>query len=156
MNATVFLLLALILVMRVESSTRCVTATGIVRCSKHPDRHYDVSVYLMDKDGITPMLQWLDPDDRMNLVHTNREGIFHLSGCANDPDILLGLYKNKPEPYLLLKHHCNTPNGEWIQLPIFSVFQPAVYDAGYIDLETNTRHHNSTAKLAEINQENGF
>jgi hypothetical protein len=60
-----FLLIYSYFHIQVNASTKCVSATGIVRCSKNPEKHANVKVYLMDRDGIGPILQWIDPDDYM-------------------------------------------------------------------------------------------
>jgi hypothetical protein len=79
-----------------------------------------------------------------------------LNGCGRDPDLPFGLYENKPDPYILIKHYCSTKIGEWLQLPEFRTFQPNEYDVGFIDLDNNARYRDSKGPLGQINRENGF
>jgi hypothetical protein len=64
MKLALTLLSFTVLFVQAESSTKCVSAAGIMRCKKDPSKHFNVAVYLMDRDGIG-LLQWLDPDDLM-------------------------------------------------------------------------------------------
>jgi hypothetical protein len=54
--------------------------------------------------------------------------------------------------YILIKHYCNTRDGEWLRLREFKVFQPDTYDVGYIDLEKNERYLDPKLILQKLNQ----
>jgi hypothetical protein len=66
-----FLLICFIITfcfIEIEASSKCVEATGVMRCHKDPEKHANVKIYLMDRDGIG-ILQRIDPDDKMTQVN---------------------------------------------------------------------------------------
>lgn len=69
-----------------------------------------------------------------SVTFTDEEGTFKLDGCADDFDWLPGV-PNLPEPYIQIKHYCNSDAGETIRLPEFDVFVPDTYDVGILELD---------------------
>ncbi|KAI6189394.1 hypothetical protein M3Y97_00003300 [Aphelenchoides bicaudatus] len=129
------------------------TATGVFYCSKNHGKHRGIKVELVDRDGIGPF-QWLDKDDLMGMSYTDANGIFEVEGCGNDPDFPLGLYENKPDPYIIFTHYCNSRRGEIIRFPEFRTFRPDTHDVGAFDLDNNLWYPNSARMLEKINKEN--
>ncbi|CAD5228659.1 unnamed protein product [Bursaphelenchus xylophilus] len=125
------LLLNLILIS--EAAHKCVWVTGVLKCRKNPRNHANVEVRVYDKDGIS-ILQAIDPDDIMGVTFTDEDGTFKLDGCGDDFDWLPGV-PNVPEPYLQIRHFCNSEKGETIRLPEFDVFVPDTYDVGILELD---------------------
>lgn len=82
----------------------------------------NVEVRAYDKDGIG-VLQMIDPDDLMGVTFTEADGSFKLDGCGDDFNWLPGV-PNLPDPYITIKHYCNSEKGETIRLPEFDVFVP--------------------------------
>ncbi|KAE9421774.1 hypothetical protein Angca_000713, partial [Angiostrongylus cantonensis] len=62
------------------------------------------------------------------------DGRFQLDGCGDDFDWIPGL-SNKPEPYVQIRHYCNSDEGEVITLPEFRVYVPKTHDMGTIILD---------------------
>lgn len=86
-----------------------------------------------------------------SIVLTDKNGIFEISGCASDPDIPFGIYENKPDPYIMIKHHCNRRGGESIRTSEFEIIDYETHDVGYIDLDSNVRYPDSLPMLKKIN-----
>jgi hypothetical protein len=70
---------------------------------------------------------------------SQREGRFEVHGCAEDDDWLW--LENLPEPFLKLKHACKFEGSgnhydmeivEVVDVRIFRIFTPNVYEAGTI------------------------
>jgi hypothetical protein len=68
-----------------------------------------------------------------SMAATNENGEFELHGCASDPNVL-GIFKNNPDPYILIRHACSGHVEDTI-LETSRTFTPDTYDAGFIDLE---------------------
>lgn len=66
---------------------------------------------------------------------TDENGVFHLSGCAKDINWVGFIHKNHPDPYLLVKHNCNSNHISKFKVQMPKVFVPESYDAGLIDLD---------------------
>ncbi|VDO60576.1 unnamed protein product [Heligmosomoides polygyrus] len=69
-----------------------------------------------------------------SVTFTTEDGRFQLDGCGDDFDWVPGL-SNKPEPYVEIRHYCNSDVGETITLPEFKVFVPKTYELGVIILD---------------------
>jgi len=93
----------------------------------------NVEVRVYDKDGIGP-LQIIDPDDLMGISFTETDGSFKLDGCGDDFNWLPGV-PNLPDPYITIRHYCNSEKGETIRLPEFDVFVPDTFDLGVMELD---------------------
>ncbi|KAI6172641.1 Transthyretin-like family-containing protein [Aphelenchoides besseyi] len=76
--------------------TKCVRVVGRLHCPTDWDRHYDVSIKLMDRD----YWPW-ERDDQMAQTRTDEDGNYRIEGCAGD----FGSW-NDPDPYLLIEHRC--------------------------------------------------
>ncbi|CAD5221121.1 unnamed protein product [Bursaphelenchus okinawaensis] len=127
------LLLFLNLILLSEAAHKCVWVTGVLKCRKNPRNHANVEVRAYDKDGVS-ILQAIDPDDIMGVTFTDEDGTFKLDGCGDDFDWIPGV-PNVPEPYLQIRHFCNSEKGETIRLPEFDVFVPDTYDVGILELD---------------------
>jgi hypothetical protein len=111
----------------VTADTACVWAKGQVRCERDPLKHARVEVRLYDNDGLFfSLFKWADPDDHMGSTYTDNDGKFTLEGCGTDPN-WFGI-PNKPDPYIQIRHYCNHPDGEIMDLEEFAVYQPSHYD----------------------------
>lgn len=79
----------------IETRSRCVKVVGRIHCSTDWDRHFDVSIWLMDKDrefldptvlcgsNVFSALPW-ESDDKMGHTRSNEDGNFIIQGCAED------------------------------------------------------------------------
>jgi hypothetical protein len=122
-----FVLVLLLLLPLVAADSACVNVKGQVRCERDPLKHARVEVRLYDADGLFfGLFKALDPDDVMGTTITDSEGRFELFGCGSDPNWLL--LPNKPDPYVQVRHYCNHPDGEMLDLPEFEVYQPNTYN----------------------------
>ncbi|CAP24305.2 Protein CBR-TTR-53 [Caenorhabditis briggsae] len=122
----------------------CVWVLGKVECQSDPTKNLNVEVRVWDRDGPGP-LQMIDPDDLMGVTFSNDDGRFQLDGCGDDFDWIPGI-KNVPEPYIEIRHYCNSEKGDIFQLPEFSTFVPNTYDIGTIVLDKETRGTKTTQK----------
>uniref|UniRef100_A0A7E4UPP5 Transthyretin-like family protein n=1 Tax=Panagrellus redivivus TaxID=6233 RepID=A0A7E4UPP5_PANRE len=116
-----------------EATHKCVWVRGVTRCNKDHSKHFNVEVRVYDKDGIS-LFQMIDPDDLMGVSFTEEDGTFQLDGCGDDFNWLPGV-DNVPEPYIQIRHFCNSPKGETIQLPVFETFVPETHDIGILELD---------------------
>ncbi|KAI6212059.1 hypothetical protein M3Y96_00500100 [Aphelenchoides besseyi] len=112
---------------------KCVWVTGVLRCNRNEKNHMNVEVRVYDKDGFS-IFQAIDPDDQMGVTFTDSDGKFHLDGCGDDFNWLPGV-PNLPDPYVTIKHYCNSPKGETIKFPEFDTFAPNSHDLGIIVLD---------------------
>jgi len=136
---TLVLFLAIVLfvdVIDVDAAHRCVWVTGVLRCNKDEKKQMNVEVRVYDKDGFS-VFQAIDPDDLMGVTFTESDGTFKLDGCGDDFDWFPGV-PNLPEPYLQIRHYCNSEKGETIRLPEFSNFVPDTHDIGVLELDEVT------------------
>ncbi|CAD5235545.1 unnamed protein product [Bursaphelenchus xylophilus] len=135
MNWLSLLLLLSIYTTLGESRKRCVKAIGRVRCPTDWDRHYRVTVKLMDKDP----LPW-EADDEMGTTQTDEDGNYVVQGCGED----LGAW-NDPDPYILVEHRCPEP-GHTISIPrrarvvtIERKYLPEIVYVETVRIDENTR-----------------
>ena len=112
----------------------CVWVVGQVKCEKDETKSTNVEIRALDRDSVWPF-SFVDPDDLMGVTFSNEEGRFQLDGCADDQNWLPGV-DNIPEPYIKIRHYCNSERGETIELPEFTTFAPNTYDLGTIILDT--------------------
>uniref|UniRef100_A0AC34QEB8 Uncharacterized protein n=1 Tax=Panagrolaimus sp. JU765 TaxID=591449 RepID=A0AC34QEB8_9BILA len=117
-----------------HATHKCVWVRGILRCNKDPSKHFNVEVRVYDKDGIS-LFQMIDPDDLMGVSFTEQDGSFQLDGCGDDFNWFPGV-ENIPEPYIQIRHFCNSERGETIELPVFDTFVPETHDIGIMELDT--------------------
>jgi hypothetical protein len=127
-----FLLLA-VFVVGSFATHKCVWVRGVVRCNKNSAKQTNVEVRVYDRDGVS-LFQMFDPDDLMGVSFTDEDGTFQLDGCGDDFDWFPGV-QNLPEPFLQIRHYCNSDKGETIELPEFNTFVPDTYDIGVIELD---------------------
>ncbi|CAD5228899.1 unnamed protein product [Bursaphelenchus okinawaensis] len=118
-----------------EARSRCVKAVGKLRCPTDWDRHYRVTVKLMDKDP----LPW-EADDEMGSAQTDEDGNYIVQGCGDD----LGAW-NDPDPYILVEHRCPEP-GHTISIPrrlrVITIERKYLPDTVYVEtvrIDENTR-----------------
>jgi hypothetical protein len=130
-----------ILVTFATATHKCVWVTGVLKCNKDAKNHMNVEVRAYDKDGIG-ILQALDPDDMMGVTFTETDGSFKLDGCGDDFNWLPGV-PNLPDPYITIKHYCNSEKGETMRLPEFDVFVPDTYDIGILVLDEQSTEKTS-------------
>ncbi|VDL81199.1 unnamed protein product [Nippostrongylus brasiliensis] len=116
-----------------SADKECVWIMGRVQCERDPSKNLNVEVRVWDRDSFGP-LKLLDPDDLMGVTFTTEDGRFQLDGCGDDFDWIPGL-RNKPEPYVEIRHYCNNDTGETITMPEFKVFVPKTHDMGIIVLD---------------------
>lgn len=69
-----------------------------------------------------------------SVTFTNDDGTFQLDGCGSDLNWLPGI-ENDPDPYIRIRHYCNSEQGENLELPEFYEFVPNSHDVGIIDLD---------------------
>uniref|UniRef100_A0A914W1D9 Uncharacterized protein n=1 Tax=Plectus sambesii TaxID=2011161 RepID=A0A914W1D9_9BILA len=112
---------------------KCVWARGKVLCERNATKQLNAEVRLLDKDGDW-VFQTIDPDDSMGVTFANEDGSFTVEGCGYDRD-WLPFVTNDPEPYIQIRHNCNTDDGETLILPGFKTFVPDTYEAGTIKLD---------------------
>ena len=127
------LALVAVAIWHAEAAHKCVWVRGAVRCNKNPAKQVNVEVRVYDRDGVS-LFQMIDPDDLMGVSFTDEDGTFQLDGCGDDFDWFPGI-SNPPEPYVQIRHYCNSDKGETIQLPEFRTFVPDSYDLGVIELD---------------------
>ncbi|KAI6189395.1 hypothetical protein M3Y97_00003400 [Aphelenchoides bicaudatus] len=130
--ATVFLLALSVCLLTVDAVHLCATVTGILQCRSDPTKHHKVEVYLWDEDGYYPVLRQMNPDDLMATASSVLKDVLKI------PELTFGVYANKPEPYVAIKHFCGNEDGKWFYLKPFSEFQPIEHNAGFIVLDTET------------------
>ncbi|CAJ0947878.1 unnamed protein product, partial [Mesorhabditis belari] len=113
-----FLLPCLLFVFSKEvlGAHECVWITGQVNCQHDPSKISMLRVY--DRDSTFFLLKLMDPDDLMGVTFSSENG-----------------FKNKPEPYIQIRHYCNKAEGETITLPEFSTFVPNTYELGTFQLD---------------------
>ncbi|CAJ0580390.1 unnamed protein product, partial [Mesorhabditis spiculigera] len=133
----------------------CVELKGQLSCAKDPKQHHHVEVVLWDSDTFLGIDE-LSADEVMGLTYTNEKGEFVIYGCASDPDFM---GHNRPDPYLTIRHFCNTGRGE--TLTVFPDYVSGKEFQRVIHLESNEvrisgrfaralRHRNQ--KHVELNQ----
>ncbi|CAJ0580414.1 unnamed protein product, partial [Mesorhabditis spiculigera] len=133
------------------ATQECVTVHGKVVCE--PDRALDnnpafFQVVLWDSDTIL----WrnaFDWDDWMGVTHTTSDGYFTLYGCGSDTDFLF--IKDRPDPYIVIEHRCNSLEPETIDLPLKQVFMPATQNISEVKLasaETMALHVRKMKNMA--------
>ncbi|CAJ0931400.1 unnamed protein product, partial [Mesorhabditis belari] len=131
-----FLLPCLLFVFSKEvlGAHECVWITGQVNCQHDPSKNLNVEIRVYDRDSTFFLLKLMDPDDLMGVTFSSENGLFSLDGCGDDFDWVPG-FKNKPEPYIQIRHYCNKAEGETITLPEFSTFVPNTYELGTFQLD---------------------
>ncbi|VDM57551.1 unnamed protein product [Angiostrongylus costaricensis] len=129
----VFLLFCILLIPLSFAGKECVWILGRVQCERDPTKNLNVEIRVWDRDAPGP-LKLIDPDDLMGVTFSADDGRFQLDGCGDDFDWIPGL-SNKPEPYVEIRHYCNSDEGEVISLPEFRVFVPKTHDMGTIVLD---------------------
>uniref|UniRef100_A0A7I4YLE8 Transthyretin-like family protein n=1 Tax=Haemonchus contortus TaxID=6289 RepID=A0A7I4YLE8_HAECO len=127
-----FLLLAFFIPIS-YAGKECVWIMGRVQCEHDPTKNLNVEVRVWDRDSFGPF-KLIDPDDLMGVTFSTEDGRFQLDGCGDDFDWIPGL-SNKPEPYVEIRHYCNSDLGETITLPQFNVFVPKTHELGVIILD---------------------
>ncbi|CAJ0579609.1 unnamed protein product, partial [Mesorhabditis spiculigera] len=118
-----------------SAAHECVWVTGKVICEHDPSKELNVEVRVYDRDSTFFLTKFIDPDDMMGVTFTSESGLFQLDGCGDDFDWLPGL-KNRPEPYVQIRHYCNSAEGETITLPEFTTFVPDTFEIGEIRLDS--------------------
>ncbi|KAH7708906.1 Transthyretin-like family protein [Aphelenchoides avenae] len=124
--------------MSANASQNCVQVHGGVKCKKDPAKHANVEIRVYDRDGVS-LFKLIDPDDLMGVTTTKDDGSFQLEGCGDDFDWFPGVANNQ-EPYVQIRHYCNSDRGETIKMPIFSTFVPNQYEMGVVELDEVNPH----------------
>lgn len=102
----------------------CLLGEGYLKCSHDPDKAQNIAIQLMDKDR-------LDSDDKMGIGISDEKGKFVIQGCASD----FGPW-NSPDPYLVIYHTCNRPEGEIFRMDLERKFFPKHLEIGEIWLNS--------------------
>ncbi|KAI6190802.1 Transthyretin-like family-containing protein [Aphelenchoides bicaudatus] len=103
---TCFIFLFVSFFTEISANARCTKVVGRVHCQTDWDRHFNVNIWLMDRDP----LPW-ETDDYMAQATSDEDGNFKIEGCAED----LGSW-NSPDPYLVIEHRCPEP-GHTVSIP---------------------------------------
>jgi len=117
-----FVIFLFLIVKSTFAREECVRGEGRLTCSSNEDKVRNVVITLMDKD------RW-NPDDKMGIALSEKDGTFVVQGCGSD----FGSW-NSPDPYLLIFHFCNRPEGEMMRLNLDKVFFPEPLEIGEISL----------------------
>ncbi|KAL7073004.1 hypothetical protein ACQ4LE_008091 [Meloidogyne hapla] len=131
-----FLFVLLVLIAGVSAKEKCVWVRGAILCQKDPSKQFNVEIRVYDRDGYS-ILKAIDPDDLMGITFTEPDGSFQLDGCGKDFDWIPGVVPNLPDPYIQIRHYCNSAKGETLVLPEFNTFVPNTHDVGIIVLDSN-------------------
>lgn len=70
---------------------------------------------------------------------TEQDGSFQLDGCGDDFNWFPGV-ENPPEPYVQIRHFCNSEAGETLELPAFETFVPETHDIGILELDSESQN----------------
>ncbi|CAJ0570850.1 unnamed protein product, partial [Mesorhabditis spiculigera] len=103
------------------ASYECVTVYGQVVCEHDSALENNVKVTLYDSDSFLGM-NIFGADTLMGTAYTNSDGHFGVYGCAADPDFLF--ITDRPDPYIVIEHHCNTLELETVRRDREQVFMP--------------------------------
>ncbi|KAF7640450.1 hypothetical protein Mgra_00000269 [Meloidogyne graminicola] len=146
---TYIFVVLLLFTARVFATNKCVWVRGAVLCQKDASKQFNVEIRVYDRDGYK-IFQAIDPDDLMGVTFTEPDGTFQLDGCGSDFNWFPGV-PNNPDPYIQIRHYCNSAKGETLELPEFNTFVPKTHDVGIIVLDSN-RTPNAPVTFPTINK----
>jgi hypothetical protein len=80
----------------------------------------------------------------LRVTFSEHDGKFEVHGCGYDPNWLF--IRNWPDPYLQIRHYCNSVEGDILELGEFDTFTPQTHAAGDIGLDEPAAGEASTTR----------